>query len=193
MQSTEDEGMGKRKVPFNRELYIEREDFMEDPPKNYYRLSPGREVRLRYAYYIKCTDVVKNAGGEITEIHCTYDPETKGGSSPDKRKVQGTIHWVSYKHALDAEIRLYDRLFTKENPDEAEEGKDFKSFLNPDSLKIVKAKVEPSLRSALPGSKLQFERIGYFCTDKDSGPDKLIFNRTVTLKDSWAKEEKKNK
>jgi glutaminyl-tRNA synthetase len=180
INNPEDEGMGKRKVPFNRELYIEREDFMEDPPKNYYRLSPGREVRLRYAYYIKCTDVVKNAGGEITEIHCTYDPETKGGSSPDKRKVQGTIHWVSYKHALDAEIRLYDRLFTKENPDEAEEGKDFKSFLNPDSLKIVKAKVEPSLRSALPGSKLQFERIGYFCTDKDSGPDKLIFNRTVT-------------
>lgn len=193
INNPEDESMGKRKVPFSKELFIERDDFMEDPPKNYFRLSPGKEVRLRYAFYIKCVDVVKNAEGEITEVHCTYDPATRGGSSPDKRKVQGTIHWVSAKHAIDAEIRLYDRLFTKENPDEAEEGKDFKSYMNPDSLKTINGKLEPFLASAKPGEKFQFERIGYFCADKDSAVNKLIFNRTVTLKDSWAKEEKKNK
>jgi glutaminyl-tRNA synthetase len=193
VNNPEDESMGKRKVIFSKEIYIERDDFMENPPKNYYRLSPGKEVRLRYAFYIKCVDVVKNKQGEITEVHCTYDPLTKGGSSPDKRKIQGTIHWVSTKHAIEAEIRLYDRLFTKENPDEAEEGKDFKSYLNPDSLKVIKGMLEPFLKTVKPGDKFQFERIGYFCTDKDSNDEKLIFNRTVTLKDSWAKEEKKNK
>jgi len=193
INNPEDETMGKRKVPFGKEIFIEREDFMEDPPKNYYRLSVGKEVRLRYAFYIKCLSVVKNSQGEIVEVHCTYDPETKGGSSIDKRKVQGTIHWVSAKDAVDAEIRLYDRLFTKENPDEAEEGKDFKSYLNPDSLKVINGKLEPFLKTAMAGDKFQFERIGYFCADKDSTTNKLIFNRTLTLKDSWAKEEKKNK
>ena len=193
VNNPEDETMGKRKVSFGKEIFIEREDFMEDPPKNYYRLSVGKEVRLRYAFYIKCMNVVKNAQGEIVEVHCTYDPETKGGSSIDKRKVQGTIHWVSAKDAVDAEIRLYDRLFTKENPDEAEEGKDFKSYLNPDSLKVINGKLEPFLKTAVAGDKFQFERIGYFCADKDSTTNKLIFNRTLTLKDSWAKEEKKNK
>jgi len=193
INNPEDETMGKRKVPFGKEIFIEREDFMEDPPKNYYRLSVGKEVRLRYAFYIKCLSVVKNSQGEIVEVHCTYDPETKGGSSIDKREVQGTIHWVSAKDAVDAEIRLYDRLFTKENPDEAEEGKDFKSYLNPDSLKVINGKLEPFLKTAMAGDKFQFERIGYFCADKDSTTNKLIFNRTLTLKDSWAKEEKKNK
>ncbi len=193
INNPEDEKMGKRKVLFSKELFIEREDFMEDPPKNYYRLSPGKEVRLRYAFYIKCVNVVKNLLGEIIEVHCTYDPETKGGSSPDKRKVQGTIHWVSAKHAIETEIRLYDRLFTKENPDDVEEGKDFKSYLNTDSLKIIKGKIEPFIKTAKVGEKFQFERIGYFCADKDTTENNLIFNRTLTLKDSWTKEEKKNK
>jgi len=193
INNPEDERMGKRQVPFSRVLYIEKEDFMEDPPKNYYRLSPGKEVRLRYAYFIKCREVIKNAEGEITRLLCTYDPETKGGSAPDKRKVQGTIHWVSAAHALNTEIRLYDRLFIKENPDEVEENQDFKTFLNPDSVKIIEAKTEPFLKSAKAGDTFQFERTGYFCADKESKSDRLIFNRTVTLKDSWAKEEKKNK
>ena len=185
--------MGSRKVPFSRELFIEQDDFKEDPPKKYYRLSPGREVRLRYAYYITCVGVVKDPAGGVVELHCTYDPATRGGSSPDGRQVKSTIHWVSEAHALPAALRLYDRLFTKENPDDAEEGKTFKDYLNPDSLRIVaSAKVEPSLKDAPPGSVYQFERQGYFCVDSiDSKPGNLVFNRTVTLRDTWAKIEKK--
>ncbi|NOZ03435.1 MAG: glutamine--tRNA ligase/YqeY domain fusion protein [FCB group bacterium] len=187
INNPEDASMGTRKVPFAREIYIERSDFFEDPPKKYFRLAPGREVRLRYAYYITCVDVIKDPDtGEIVELHCTYDPQTRGGSSPDGRKVRGTIHWVAVKHAISAEIRLYDRLFTVPNPG-AEE--DFKSFLNPHSLDILtNCKLEPSLRGAAPGSRYQFERQGYFCVDvKDSKPEKLVFNRTVPLRDTWAK------
>jgi glutaminyl-tRNA synthetase len=189
INNPEDLSMGTRKLPFSKVLYIEKDDFMVDPPKKYYRLAPGREVRLRYAYYIKCVDFVKDEKtGEITEVHCTYDPETKGGSSPDGRKVQGTIHWVSAQHAVDAEVRLYDHLFNAENPGEG----DYKQYLNPDSLITVKAKLEHSLKDAEPGSRLQFERVGYFCADnKDSQPGKPVFNRTVTLKDTWAKIVKK--
>jgi glutaminyl-tRNA synthetase len=178
---------GSRQVPFSRELYIERDDFMEDPPKKFFRLAPGREVRLRYGYFITCTDVVKDAAGNVVEVRCTYDPATRGGDSPDGRKVQGTIHWVSAPHALDAELRLYDRLFTVPNPDDVEEG--FMSVLNPDSLKVVKgAKVEPSVANDPTGTRYQFERTGYFISDiVDSRPDALVFNRTVTLRDSWAK------
>ncbi len=184
----EDESAGKRTMYFSRELLIERDDFMENPPGKFFRLTPGKEVRLRYAYVIKCTEVIKNNAGEITEIHCTYDQETKSGTGiPLNRKVKGTIHWLSALHAIPAEIRLYDRLFINENPDITDEGKDFKSNLNPDSLKVVNGFVEPVLADAFHESKYQFERNGYFCVDLDSSPEKLVFNRTVALRDSWAK------
>jgi len=172
-------------------LYIEQDDFREDPPKQYYRLSPGREVRLRYGYFITCRSVVKNANGEPVEIHCTYDPETRGGNAPDGRKVKATIHWVSATHAIDAEVRLYDKLFSKENPGEVEEGQDFTANLSPHSLEVIpNVKLEPSLASASPGKHYQFERLGYFCVDPDSKSGKPTFNRTVALKDTWAKIEK---
>jgi glutaminyl-tRNA synthetase len=174
-------------------LYIEQDDFRENPPKQYYRLSPGREVRLRYGYFITCTQVVKDEKtGEVVEVHCTYDPATRGGNAPDGRKVKATIHWVSAAHAIDAEVRLYENLFTKENPDDAAEGQDFTANLNPNSLEVIaNAKLEPSLANAAQGRGYQFERLGYFCVDKDSKPDKLVFNRTVPLKDTWAKIEKR--
>ncbi|UCG85474.1 MAG: glutamine--tRNA ligase/YqeY domain fusion protein [Gemmatimonadota bacterium] len=180
---------GSRKVPFSKVLYVEREDFREDPPKNYYRLAPGREVRLRYGYFIKCTDAIKDEVGEVTELHCTYDPATKGGSAADGRKVMGTIHWVSAEHSLKARVRLYDRLFTVPNPDDVPEGQDFTSLLNPDSLvQLQNCRIEPSVADDPPGARYQFERQGYFCSDmKDSSRDRLVFNRTVTLRDTWAK------
>ncbi|MCL4378146.1 MAG: glutamine--tRNA ligase/YqeY domain fusion protein [Actinobacteria bacterium] len=187
INNPEDSAAGIRKVPFSKILYIEKEDFMEDPPKKFYRLAPGREVRLRYAYFIKCTDVIKDKNGYIAELHCTYDPSTRGGNAPDGRKVKATLHWVSAKSAVSAEVRLYDYLFIKENPLKAEEGKDFKANLNPDSLKIRGCLLEPSIMSAKPGKIYQFERLGYFYVDPDSENGKLIFNRTVTLKDEWAK------
>jgi len=191
VNNPEDPGAGTRKVPFSRVLYIEQDDFREDPPKQYYRLSPGREVRLRYGYFITCSSVVKNDQGEPVEIHCTYDPETRGGNARDGRRVKATIHWVSARHAIDAEVRLYDKLFTKENPGEVEEGQDFTANLNPSSLEVIaKAKLEPSLGQAAAGNSYQFERLGYFCVDPDSKPGNLVFNRTVALKDTWAKIEK---
>ncbi len=191
VNNPEDPGAGTRKVPFSRELYIEREDFMEDPPKQFFRLAPGREVRLRYAYFVKCVDVRKDANGEITEIHCTYDPATRGGDAPDKRKVKATLHWVSAPHSLEAEVRLYNTLFTKEDPNDLEAGEDFTYYLNPKSLEVLNCRVEPELKNAAPGSRYQFERMGYFCVDSaDSTPEKLVFNRTVTLKDEWAKIQK---
>jgi len=193
VNNPEDAGAGIRKVPFSKTLYIEREDFMEDPPKKFFRLAPGAEVRLRYAYWITCKDVVKDAGGNVIELHCTYDPETKGGNNPpDGRKVKATLHWVSADHAVDAEVRLYDRLFTKENPNDLEEGEDWRDYLNPDSLQVIpEAKVEPSLASAKPGDKFQFERKGYFCADPDSADGKPVFNRSVTLRDTWANVQKR--
>jgi glutaminyl-tRNA synthetase len=192
VNNPEDPGMGTRKVPFSRVLYLEREDFREDPPKKFFRLAPGREVRLRYAYYVTCVGVVKDDHtGEVVELHCTYDPQTRGGDSPDGRKVKATLHWVSAAHALDAEVRLYDHLFTKPDPDDVEEGQTWKDNLNPNSLEMLTAcKVEPSLAGAAPGTRYQFERNGYFCVDPDSTTDKLVFNRTVTLKDTWARIEK---
>jgi len=188
INNPEDESAGKRKIPFSRELYIERDDFMEDPPRKFFRLAPEREVRLRYAYIIKCEEVIKDAEGNITELRCTYDKDTKSGGPAAGRKVKGTIHWVSAEHALPAEIRIYDRLFLKENPDEVEEGKDFKSNLNPDSLEVKQGFVEPSLAVASPESRYQFERRGYFCVDsRDSKPGALVFNRTVPLRDSWSR------
>jgi len=188
INNPEDPGAGVRKVPFSRELYIEREDFMEDPPKKFFRLAPGREVRLRYAYFIKCVDVVKDEEGRIVELRCTYDPETRGGDAPDGRKVKATLHWVSVRHALEVEIRLYEHLFVKENPSEVEEGKDWASNLNPESLRVLTGcHVEPSLASARPGDRFQFERKGYFCVDPDSSEGRLVFNRTVTLRDAWAR------
>lgn len=185
VNNPEDESMGTRKVPFSKVLYIERDDFRENPPKKFFRLAPGKEVRLRYAYYIKCVSLVKDANGDITELHCTYDPATKGGWSQDGRKVQATIHWVSAAHAIDAEVRLYDRLFLSPAPDEHE---DITTCLNPNSLQVLTAcKVEPSLQGASVGSRYQFERKGYFCVDLDSMPERLVFNQTVTLKDSWSK------
>ena len=181
--------MGYRKVPFSRELYIEQDDFMEEPPKKFWRLAPGREVRLRWAYFITCTGVVKDpATGEITELRCTYDPATKGGDAPDGRKVKGTLHWVSADQSLPAEVRLYDRLFGAPNPMGDKDG-DFLKHLNPASLEVLtESRVESSLAEAEPGKNYQFERLGYFCADvKDSGPSKLVFNRTVTLRDTWAK------
>ncbi len=188
-----DPAAGTRQVPFSREIYIEQDDFMEEPVKKFFRLAPGKEVRLRYAYFVTCTDVIKDENGQVVAIHCTYDPATKGGDAPDGRKVKGTIHWVSTEHALDAEVRLYDHLFTKENPEDTEEGVDFKANLNPDSLEtLTGCKLEPSLKDAPPETRYQFERLGYFCVDKDSAPDKLIFNRTLTLRDTWAKIQKQN-
>jgi glutaminyl-tRNA synthetase len=182
--------MGTRKVPFSRVLYIEREDFMEDPPKKFFRLSPGREVRLRYAYYITCKEVVKDEKtGEIIELRCTYDPQTRGGDSPDGRKVKATLHWVSAAHAIEAEVRLYDHLFSVPNPADEKDGPDFMAYLNPKSLEVLPVCwVEPSLQGVPAGSRYQFERQGYFCVDlNDSTPDKPVFNRTVTLRDTWAK------
>ncbi len=189
INNPEDPQAGSRKVPFSRVLYIEREDFMEEPPKKFFRMAPGREVRLRYAYLVTCTGVVKDPKtDEITEIHCTYDPETRGGNAPDGRKVKSTIHWVSAEHAANVHVRLYDRLFTVENPAGDKEGRDYREFLNPDSLKVMdNCQVEPSLLSAKPGDRFQFERNGYFCIDPDSSSEKLVFNRTVTLRDTWAK------
>lgn len=191
VNNPEDESMGKRQVPFSKEIYIERNDFMQDPPKKFFRLGPDREVRLRYAYYIKCTDFIEDENGNVNEIHCTYDPETKGGYSPDGRKVKGTIHWVSAEHALDAEVRLYEHLFINEAPEEAPDGKDFKDNLNPNSLQVVEAKVEPFLKDAQVEDFFQFERKGYFCVDLDSTETKLVFNHSVSLRDSWAKIVKK--
>ncbi|MGA3012600.1 MAG: glutamine--tRNA ligase/YqeY domain fusion protein [Bacteroidales bacterium] len=191
VNNPEDETKGKRLVPFSREIFIEREDFMEEPPKKFFRLFPGGEVRLRSAYIIKCESIVKDPQtGQILEIHCTYDPETRSGMPQSNRKVKGTLHWVSVNHAVEAEVRLYDRLFIKENPDDAEEGKDYKDYLNPDSLRIAKGYIEPSVKTAIPGDKFQFERLGYFTVDKDTSDEKMVFNRTVTLKDSWVKMEK---
>ncbi|MGB8012511.1 MAG: glutamine--tRNA ligase/YqeY domain fusion protein [Terriglobales bacterium] len=193
VNNPEDESAGKRKVPFSKVLYIEQDDFREDPPKQYYRLSPGREVRLRYGYFITAKNVVKNAQGEVVEVHCTYDPATRGGNSPDGRKVKSTIHWVSAQHAIDAEVRLYDKLFTKEDPNQVEEGQEFTANLNPASLEVIaNAKLEPSLANAPVEARYQFERLGYFCVDPDTKPGHLVFNRTVALKDTWAKVEKKN-
>lgn len=194
INNPEDPGAGTRMVPFSRELYIEQGDFMEVPPKKFYRLAPGREVRLRYAYFVRCTGVVKDSGGNIVELHCTYDPATRGGDAPDGRKVQSTMHWVSAAHALPAEVWLYDNLFTKENPDDVPEGEDFTSSLNPKSLEVLAGcRVEPSLKGAKPLNRYQFERLGYFCVDPDTSGDKLIFNRTVTLRDEWAKIQKSQK
>jgi len=191
VNNPEDPNAGIRKVPFSRVLYIEQDDFREDPPKQYYRLSPGREVRLRYGYFVTCTGLMRNDKGEVAEVHCTYDPATRGGNAPDGRKVKSTLHWVSAAHAVDAEVRLYDKLFRKPDPNEVEPGKDFTSNLNPDSLEVVSgAKVEPSLATPALEEHYQFERIGYFCVDQDSTPGKPVFNRTVALKDTWAKIEK---
>lgn len=192
MNNPEDASAGMRKVPFSRELYIEQDDFREEPPKGYFRLSPGREVRLRYGYFITAKRVVKNDRGEVIEVHCTYDPATRGGNAPDGRKVKSTIHWVAAASAIDAEVRIYETLFAKEDPNKVEEGKDVLDNLNPNSLEVIpNAKVEPSLASAVAGSRFQFERLGYFCVDPDSKAGKLVFNRTVALKDTWAKVEKK--
>jgi len=194
VNNPEDPSAGTRKVPFSKVLYIEQDDFMEKPPKKFYRLAPGREVRLRYAYFITCTDVVKDETGQVVELHCTYDPATRGGDSPDGRKVKATLHWVSADHSLPAEVRLYDHLFTKENPDDVPEGQDFKSNLNPNSLEVLTdCRLEQSLAGAAPLSRYQFERLGYFCVDPDSSYDKLIFNRTVSLRDPWAKIQKAQK
>ena len=194
VNNPEDPSAGVRTVPFSREIYIERDDFMENPPKKFFRLAPGREVRLRYAFFITCTDVIRNdASGEIIELHCTYDPATRGGDAPDGRKVKATLHWVSAVHAVEAEVRLYDRLFNKPNPDEKEEGKTFKDFINQDALDVrAGCKLEPCLADVAPGYFCQFERLGYFCVDaSDSKAGGLVFNRTVTLRDAWAKLQKK--
>ena len=192
VNNPQDESAGKREVPFSRTIYIERSDFMEDAPKKFFRLSVGREVRLRYAYFLKCEDVVKNDAGEVVELLCTYDPDTRGGNAPDGRKVKATIHWVCAENAVDAQVRLYDHLFRIENPNDLAEGEDFKDHINPNSLVLVdRAKLEPCLAEAEPGDHFQFERLGYFCVDRDSTKEKPVFNRTVTLRDSWAKAKKK--
>ncbi len=193
VNNPEDPSAGTRKVPFSKVLYIEQDDFRETPPPKYFRLYPGNEVRLRYAYLVTCTGIVRDPGtGALTEVHCTYDPATRGGDTPDGRKVKSTIHWVSAAHAVPAEVRLYDRLFTKEIPDEVGEGEDYSTYVNPKSLEILTdCRLEPGLAEANPGDKFQFERTGYFCIDPDSAPGKLVFNRTVTLKDTWAKIEQK--
>ncbi|OXU14605.1 glutamine--tRNA ligase/YqeY domain fusion protein [Sedimentisphaera salicampi] len=188
----EDESAGKRKVPFSKEIYVEKKDFMIDPPRKFFRLAPGREVRLRGAYFIKCEDYKLDENGEVAEVHCTYDPESRGGSSPDGRKVRGTLHWVSAEHALKVKVNIYEHLFTTENPEETQEGQDFTANINENSLQTINnCLIEPSVKDAEPLDRYQFERIGYFCVDKDSSPEKLIFNRTVTLKDTWAKMQKK--
>ncbi len=194
INNPEDADAGTRKIPFSKEIYIERDDFMEEPPKKFYRLSPGKEVRLRYAYFITCTSVTKDKEGNIIELHCTYDPATQGGNAPDGRKVKSTIHWVASDQAVRAEVRLYDCLFTKEHPDKLADGEDFRSNLNPDSLQILKDCIlEPALREAKHAERYQFERLGYFCVDYDSSPGQLVFNRTVTLRDTWAKIQKNKK
>ena len=194
VNNPEDESAGTRRVPFSKVLYIEQDDFREDPPKQFFRLAPGREVRLRYGYFITCKEAVKDAGGNVVELRCTYDPATRGGNAPDGRKVKATIHWVSAAHAADAEVRLYDNLFTKENPNEVEEGQDFTANLNPNSLEVLTGcKVEPGLRDAAGGSRYQFERLGYFCVDPDSAAERLVFNRTIGLRDTWAKIERRDK
>ncbi|HWF04703.1 MAG TPA: glutamine--tRNA ligase, partial [Candidatus Angelobacter sp.] len=191
VNNPEDASAGKRQVPFSRELYIERDDFQEVPPKGYYRLSPGKEVRLRYGYLITAQSVVKNDKGEVVEVHVTYDPATRGGNAPDGRKVKSTLHWVSAADALSAEVRIYDNLFSKEDPNDVPEGQEFTANLNPNSLEIVAdAKLEPSLKTAEPGMRCQFERLGYFCFDQDSKPGALVINRTVALKDTWARKQK---
>jgi glutaminyl-tRNA synthetase len=190
VNNPEDPAAGTRKIPFSRVLYLERDDFMEQPLPKFFRLAPGREVRLRYAFFIKCVGVVKDSStGEVIELRCTYDTATRGGGAPDGRQVKATLHWVSADHAVEAEVRLYDRLFTKANPGEDKDGQDFRAFLNPKSLEVLKpCYLEPSLAQALPGTPYQFERLGYFCLDaKDSRPAALVFNRTVTLRDAWAK------
>jgi glutaminyl-tRNA synthetase len=194
VNNPEDAGAGSRKVPFSKVLYIEQDDFREDPPKQFYRLSQGREVRLRYGYLITCQSLVKDEEGNVIELHCTYDPATRGGNTPDGRKVKSTIHWVSAAHAVDAEVRLYENLFIKENPNDVEEGQDFTANLNPHSLEVLSGcKVEPSLQGAAAGSRYQFERLGYFCVDTDSTPEKLVFNRTIGLRDTWSKIEQRGK
>ncbi|MFZ0927414.1 MAG: glutamine--tRNA ligase/YqeY domain fusion protein [Syntrophobacteraceae bacterium] len=189
INNPEDASAGTRKAPFSRVIYIERDDFMENPPKQFFRLSPGREVRLRYAYFVKCVDIIKDEKGEVLELRCTYDPATRGGDSPpDGRKVKATLHWVSAAHAMDAEVRLYDKLLNRADPSDEKDGSTFKDFINPDSLEVIQsAKLEPGLAGAPAGSRYQFERLGYFCVDRDSTPDKMVFNRTVTLRDTWAK------
>jgi glutaminyl-tRNA synthetase len=188
INNPEDPSAGTRKVPFSRVLYIEQDDFREDPPKKFFRLAPGREVRLRCAYFIRCTDVVKNGGGEIVELRCTYDPATRGGDAPDGRKVKSTLHWVSAAHAIPIEVRLYDRLFSVEDPERTVENQTFLDFINPNSLEVLSnCQAEPSLASAAVSAKFQFERIGYFCVDPDSRADAPVFNRTVSLRDTWAK------
>ena len=194
VNNPEDASAGTRKVPFSRVLYIEQDDFREDPPKKFFRLTPGQEVRLRGGYFITCKSVVKNDNGEVVEVHCTYDPETRSGNAPDNRKVKATIHWVSAEHAIDSEVRLYENLFSKEDPGDVPEGQDFTVNLNPNSLEVISnAKLEPSLASAKAGDRYQFERLGYFCADLDSKPGALVFNRTVPLRDTWAKIEKREK
>jgi glutaminyl-tRNA synthetase len=194
VNNPEDPAAGTRKVPFSKVLYIEREDFRENPPKQYHRLTVGREVRLRYAYLITCTSVVKDASGEVVEIHCTYDPATRGGNTPDGRKVKSTIHWVPAAQSVDFEARLYESLFDAEQPDAGEDAdgaQDFTAHLNPNSLQVRMGKIEPSVRESVPGQRFQFERVGYFCMDRDSTPEKPVFNRTVPLRDTWAKIEKR--
>jgi glutaminyl-tRNA synthetase len=193
INNPEDENAGTRKVPFSKVLYIEQDDFREVPPPKFYRLSPGKEVRLRYGYIIKCEEVIKDAAGEVIELRCTYDPETRSGGPASNRKVKATIHWVSAAHAIDAEVRMYDTLFTKENPEEVEEGQDFTANLNPNSLEVLTSKVEPGLKDAAPGTRYQFERMGYFCVDPDSVSGRPVFNKTIGLKDTWAKIEQRGK
>jgi glutaminyl-tRNA synthetase len=184
--------MGSRRVPLTRELWIEQDDFREEPPKKFFRLAPGREVRLRYGCLITCNELVKDADGKVIELRCTWDPDSKGGNAPDGRKVKGTLHWVSASHGVQAEVRLYDRLFRSENPADDKDGGDWKNGLNPESLQVLPVcYVEPSLADAAPGRRFQFERLGYFCADKDARPGKPVFNRTVALRDSWAKAEAK--
>jgi len=188
VNNPEDPAAGTRNVPFSRELYIEREDFLENPPKKFFRLSPGREVRLRYAYFVTCTGVVKDAAGEIVELRCTYDPATRGGDSPDGRKVKGTIHWVSAAQSVPAEVRLYETLVSVEDPMDTSEGGHFTDYLNPDSLEVIAgARLEPALADAPPGTRVQFERLGYFCADPDGAPGAPVWNRAATLRDTWAK------
>ncbi|HEU4387980.1 MAG TPA: glutamine--tRNA ligase/YqeY domain fusion protein [Blastocatellia bacterium] len=194
VNNPEDESMGTRRVPFSKVLYIEQDDFREDPPKQYFRLAPGREVRLRYGYFITCKDVIKDSAGNVVELHCTYDPATRGGNAPDGRKVKSTIHWVSAAHAVDSDVRLYDNLFSKENPNDVEDGQDFTANLNPASLEVLSScKLEPSLREAQVGTRYQFERLGYFSVDPDTAPGKPVFNRTIGLRDTWARVEQRGK
>ena len=192
VNNPEDASADTRKVPFSRVLYIDRDDFREDPPRKYFRLAPGREVRLRYAYFIKCVDVVRDETGAVVELRCTYDPETRGGYAPDGRKVRGTIHWVSAAHAVEAEVRLYDHLFSKENPDDLAEGEDYKDHLNLGSREVLTGcRLEPGLSGARPGDRYQFERVGYFCVDPDTADGAPVFNRTVGLRDTWARIQKR--